>query len=351
VTAKDDGAATARFSAAASLKAAWKIGDNVTGKINLWFDPDAAALKMREAYFTYQVSDLLAVKGGKYIDHLGWLSAEPTGLYTVNSSLIGYVGNTYGNDVLGAALIITPKDSLVVGEIHVTNGYYTASDATSPGYIAPVSPNRQNSDMGYGFDLTFTPNEMVSVNLEGAYDTHSSTNAYNSYTGDTPDTNDNVLGGNVAMLGLNATAKPIKDVLLIGAEIQYLTVGTGRDAADQEIAGKKSLWQGMLLANYVLPETAFPMSVTGMIQHVSIMNDEEVDGAGGLIGAGESTTESSNAIQAALLTNPTGSSNFGLNLEVGYFQTIDSEVGNGVGDNAKRDSTGWATAVEALITF
>ncbi len=338
-TAKSTQAPSARFTSTASLKANWKIGDKVSGRINAWFDPTDGGTDntfyLREAFAVWQATETVGLKMGKYIDHIGWISVEPTGLYLVNGSIIGYTDNTYGNDVLGAAALFTPTKSFAA-ELHVTNGYYTAVDAKNGG----TSDNRGNSDMGWGFDLTYTFDEAGSnVNLEGAYDTHSERNAYTS--GTYPANDPTTLGGNVAFVGLNLTLKSIKD-LTLGFEIQALQAGKGKDAAENDVGGKEKIYQGMILANYALSGTPCPMSVTLSDQYIVAINDEKLDETGAQLAAQGKVR--SNAIQAALLTNPTGSSNFGLNLEVGYYQIID-----GIDD--KVSTRGWETALEALITF
>lgn len=348
-TAKSTQAPTARFTAAASLKAAWKIGDKVSGKINAWFYPaDGSSgsdpLNIREAYAVYQVTDAVGLQMGKYIDHIGWISAEPTGLYLVNASLIGYTANTYGNDVLGAAVLITPKDSPITGQVHLTNGYYTGSDAYSYNYnVSSTNANRANSDMGVGFDLSYNMPCGSSINLEGAYDMHS---AYNTNANDPT-----YLGGDVAYLGLNLTFKKVKD-LIVGFEVQAKQVGKGEDATGGDWGGDEKIYQGMILANYTLSGTPFPMSVSLSDQYIVALNDEKHDAADNLVTIGSDTFYQSktrmNAIQAALLTNPTGSTNFGLNLEVGYFQKLYGETAPNSGTDGTR---GWETALEALVTF
>jgi hypothetical protein len=350
-TAKDEGGYTARFTGEASIKAAWKVGDKVTGKVNMWVSPadgnttttsgntstwGNSVVSVREAYFTYQVTDTIGIQGGKYIDHIGWISAEPTGLYLVNGSIIGYTGNTYGNDVLGAAVIITPKDSPIVGQIHVTNGYYTGADAGNGSYSSTPSTNRNNHDMGWGWDLTYTVNDKVSLNLEGAYDTHSGSEGLNSAGA-------NDLGGNVTYVGLNATIKPTSDVL-IGAEIQAKRIGAGQDDTGKEVGFAGSIYQGMVLANYILPSTPFPMSVTLSDQYIDAIqygDDATVNGK-----------TRQNGLQAALLTNPTGSTNFGVNLEVGYWQAFGEDSRSFDTNNGTTSEVhGWETALEGLVTF
>lgn len=342
-TAKSTQAPIARFTSTANLKAGWKIGDQLSGKINAWFYPVASdgtsakqSLNLREAYALYQVSEAVGLKMGKYIDHIDWIAQDPTGLYLVNGSIIGYTGNTYGNDVLGAAVIITPKDSPISGELHVTNGYYTSTDAYSYNYdVTATNPNRANSDMGWGFDLTYTlPKDMGNVNLEGAYDTHSAYNAMNA----------DALGGKVSYVGINLTLKPIKD-LIVGLEVQAKEIGLGATSDGGDFGGKEKIYQGMILANYALSGTPFPMSITLSDQYIVALNDEKFDATNASMA--DQGKNRVNAVQAALLTNPTGSTNFGLNLEVGYYQRLFGETASTPADGMR----GWETALEALISF
>lgn len=345
-TAKSTQAPTTRFTAAASLKAAWKVGDKVSGKINAWFYPaDGSANKspivIREAFALYQVSESIGLQMGKYIDHIGWISPEPMGLYVVNPDVIGYRGNTYGNDVLGAAILFSPKDQPFLAQLHVTNGYYTGSDAYSYNYDATTTnTHRANSDMGWGLDLTYVlPGDKGNINLEAAYDTHSDTNAKLAEA--------NSLGGNVAYVGLNLTLKPVKD-LTIGFEAQARQTGKGKLAGDVDYGGKEKIYQGMLLANYVLPGTPFPMSVTLNDQYIVKINDDKFDDAvSATVAYDDQNKCRQNLIQAVLLTNPTGSTNFGVNLEIGYYQKLYDERASADASHL----TGWETAVEALITF
>lgn len=333
-TAKDEESATIRFTGDASLKANWKVTDALTARINLWFDADFAELQMREAYFAWAINDTVTWSMGKYIDHLGWIAAEPTGLYTINASLIGYT-STYGNDVIGTSIGVAPKDSPISGSFHITNGYYTASDATNGG----PSTSRENTDLGFGLDLIYNlPNDMGSLNLELAYDMSSDLNGDGFDENDPTDPTDDEagMGGDVFLIGFNATIKPAKPVL-IGAEIQYLTVGEGQDIDGDDLTdtGFDRL-QGLVLVNYAIEGASIPMSVSGMIQYVMITSDDD---------APTVEDEERFGISAALLTNPLTSSNFGLNFELGYWDATN------IGFTDGADNNGIVFAVEGLVTF
>lgn len=323
---KDESQGALAFSAIASVKANWKVTDALSARINLWFDPDAAEVTMREAYFSWAVNDSVTWSMGKYIDHIGWIAADPTGLYTVNNSLIGYL-DTYGNDVLGTSIALAPKDSPFSGSFHIVNGYFTGADATNSDFGTRNSTTRENTDLGFGLDLTYDFGEKGNINLDLAYDM--SSGVAGDYFGNAPAGG---IGGDVFLIGVNATIIPVKP-LTIGAELMYLGIGEAENAAGSEVVGSDvSLIQGLLLANYVIEGASIPMSVTGMIQYMTIDNNSAEDEAriGGAV---------------ALLTNPLGSSNFGLNFELGLYDIADED---GI---AGADDTGLALSVEGLVTF
>ncbi len=330
-TAKDETGATIGFSSTASLKAMWKVTDALSAKVNLWFDAGTADVNMREAYFAWALNDSVTWSMGKYIDHIGWISAEPTGLYTVNDSLIGYLG-AYGNDVVGTSIGFAPKDSPFSGSFHIVNGYFTDSDAASVGVFGDRDPNRENTDLGFGLDLIFNfPEDKGSINLEFAYDINSGETASGlPANGDATAGN---FGGDVFLVGLNATVTPVKP-LMLGAEVIYLTYGESESAAGVDGADAADRLQFLLLGNYAL-ETSVPMSITGMVQYVQVEFDA----------AAAPETESRLGVAAALLTNPLSSSNFGLNFEIGYFDIADAD------GTAGADSDGIEFSVEGLVTF
>ena len=343
VTGKDEAAGSLRFTGAASLKAAWKVTDKVSVKTNLWFDPGTNAVNMREAYFTWAFNDSLSWSMGKYIDHIGWISAEPTGptFLFVNCDTIGY-RQVYGNDVLGTALGITPKDSPVSGAIHITNGYFTAGDGTSTNYSSTNSGTRENTDLGFGLDLTFKlPNELGNINAELAYDMHSGSTAY--LGGPAPAATG--LGGDVLLVGINATIKPVK-IVTLGAELQYLTVGDTENnlGVSPTPADGIDRMQFLLLGNVQIEAAPVPMSVTGLVQYITISGDADRSTT---VAGVNNEDEDRMYVGVALMTNPVTNSNFGLNFEVGYWDKtgIDGVTG------AAGENNGMTVAVEGLLSF
>lgn len=331
-TAKDEGGASVRFSAAASLKAMWKVADRVDAKINLWFYPDYAEVQAREMFVNVDVTNGFSWQMGKYINHVGWISAEPTGLYTVNDSLIGYLG-AYGNDVLGTAIIWhDPMKSPVSAQFHITNGYYTASDAFSPGYVTTPSTRRENSDLGFGVGVTYTdPGDKFSLDFDLVYDIHSDENGAPSS-----------MGGDVLAVGVNATVKPVAG-LVIGAEVMIMSVDDSDPVAGSAADAQQRI-QGLVLANYAIPNAPANMSVTGMIQYIQIEPDT--------LPAGKEE-DTRLQVAAVLLTNPFTSTNFGLNFEIAYaqFEGIEFDSNTGVGTTTETESDLISFAVEAIATF
>lgn len=348
-TEKDESSGSLRFTGAASLKAKWNVTNALTANVNLWFDPGNADnnLNMREAYFTWGLNDTVSWSMGKYIDHIGWIAAEPTGptFLFINADTIGY-RQVYGNDVLGTAIGIAPKGSPISGAIHITNGYYTGSDATSSNYVSDNSDARENTDLGFGLDLTFAlPNEMGNINAELAYDMHSGDTSYLGGFDATGTGTD--LGGDVLLVGINATIKPVK-TLTIGAELMFLTVDDSEESGPAAGNGIERL-QGLLLANVAIPNAPANMSVTGLIQYVSIAGEDGFDrdqGVGSDPGINDEDEERL-YVGVALLTNPLQSSNFGLNFEIGFFDIAGEDGVDGDGG----ENNGMTVAVEGLVSF
>lgn len=340
-TAKDDGAPSLRFTSTASLKANWKVADAVTARVNAWFTPgqsnsDAAAgavnnnLNLRESYVVVGLGNGFSWQMGKAINHIGWLSAEPTGLYTVNATLINY-WSTYGNDVIGTGLIYNDKDKSPVSfQLHITNGYATASDAIN----GPANAQRENSDLGIGFGATYeSADKKVNIDFDFYYDMHSNANANGAGT---------ALGGDVLLVGLNATLKPV-DGLTLGAEVMMQQIGKSEAANGVKGNNGQDRIQGLLLANIAIPQASFPMSVTGLVQYVQIDSDT-------IVGAGLDK-ETRMEVAVALMTSPFTSKYFGLNLELAYYK-IENPGFNSVATTVTAsEQTGVNVSLEALASF
>jgi hypothetical protein len=307
------------FSASASLKVGYTVAERVKAKMNLWFRNDGSKLDMREAFIAVDLGNNMSWTIGKFINHLGWISAEPTGLFRVNGSTIGY-GAFYGaNDPLGTGLGWSDSEGNFGVTGYVTNGYYNAKDgdnvtSVDNGLIKP------KNDLGLGLDVTayFGADKASNVNLEFAYDDNGSTatRTYGRY-------------GYKYQVGLNTTVKPggKTGALTLGAELLYVTsqyADTNPITAKQENGNQGG---ALAMANYVLPNMdKWPMSVTGMYQRIepalssdsgSTWNTFGIDAKDGKPYY-SNTKSASNELSLALLTNPLGDTDFGLNFEIAH---------------------------------
>ena len=327
-TTKNEKGTEIGFANESSLKANIKVSDTVSGKINIWLNPDVSEIDVRDAYINVMVNPELTWQVGKYERPIGWISPEPTGLYTVNNSLIGYTG-LYGNDVLGTNITWAKKGVPLWGSFHITNGYFTPADA---GSVTPKSdvgapnsktPTRGNSDLGFGLDLTWNlPGDGNFVTLDLADDPHGGllTNFLLSLPGNlpagflTPGLDE---GGNALLIGANAQYNIVKG-FMVAAEIMTLGIADGSLGGTKVDNSGGRRTQGLILANYALPKgtASFPISFTGEIQMVEVK--------GKYAGA---DTEKATEETLAVLTNPTNSTWFGLNGELSFTQYTDGTTG------------------------
>ncbi|MBA3708411.1 MAG: hypothetical protein H0W83_06305 [Planctomycetes bacterium] len=348
LTAKEESGTGLEFSSMASLKVNWNLSDKAKGRINLWFgnqDVNAGAsfpgaINLREAYFVYDLGSNLSWTMGKYMNHLGWESLEPTGLYRVNFGIVG--AYFYGNDVVGTAIGWSDKSSPFSGSFHVVNGYFNPLDARNAGFrnnTAAVGTTgtgvsrpatRNNYNLAVGLDLVMGFNKdnkgeyQDNINLEFAYDPNAGSN------GPSPAG----LGGDVFQTGLNATIKCIPKWMFAG-EVIYRNTTSARPATGVgHVAGTHTQDLGWaLLANYKFMDNA---SVTANFQEVSS------DWRGG--GVGATTNRVVDEYTVALLTQPLRNNNFGLNAEISYLDTQEHNAAPTAGyDHA------WIGAIEGII--
>jgi hypothetical protein len=287
------------FSANAKLKVAWKPSDKITGVIGVRFNNNqnssagaqTGQAYLQESYVSVDVGNDLIWTMGKYISFPGWISAEPTGLYRVNTSTIGYF-NFYCNDVIGTNLAWAPQDLPFSGSVHVNNGFFAGQDQYNDTSVAgPVDHRRE--DLGVGADLIYNlPDDSGFVNLEFAWDPASSTTVGGARPSD------------IFQVGLNAQVKPTEKLTVAGEVIHRSSGNATFDSSGSPDSRSDLLW--LLMGNYTL-DTATPMSVTAMFQQVN--QEFESDTA---------SIPVVNEISLALLTNPFGSDKLGVNFEVAH---------------------------------
>jgi hypothetical protein len=345
-SAKDDTGTGLEFSSMASLKVGWNLSDRAKARINLWFGNQdvnnsgpafPGAINLREAYFVYDLGGNLSWTMGKYMNHLGWETLEPTGLYRVNFGIVN--SYFYANDVVGTAVGWADKNSPFSGSLHLVNGYFDPADARNASFRNNLSSGngsgvsrsstRNNYNLGVGLDLIMgfskdaKGNYANNINLEFAYDPNAGSNAPA-----------NGLGGDVFQTGLNLTIGSI-DRLLLGGEVIYRNTTSARDTAGVSgVPGTHTQDLGWaLLANYKVKDD---LSVTVNIQEVAS------DWRGG------GTTAASNRVvdeyTIAVLTQPLHHNNFGLNAELSY---LDTQEHNAAASEAYDHA--WIAAFEGII--
>ena len=284
---QDDGdRAQTTFSAATELRIGYKAGDKVTAQIDVeWnnsnnaggLDPAGEAARdsvyLEQAYVNYAFADKLSLTTGKFTTYAGWVAADADGLYRINA---GPIVGLYGGELVGAALNYSASDELGVS-LFLVNGLDVVNDASSN-----TNDNRRISP---AIDIVYKAADLGTFNLEAGYD---------NFNADSEELS----------LGANATIK-LADYKPLTLAAEVLWRSTNDDAANSETTDLGFL----AMANHTIPDMAFPMSVTLMLQHVT--SEEE---AGGTTTVEGDVTE----VALALLTNPTGDSHYGLNAEVSY---------------------------------
>ncbi len=286
---KDGTKTEAGFTAEGLLAVKWTVGAKVSGEVAIKADTEGdEALVL--AYADWAITDKLTIRAGQSYGPLGYLAVEPTGLYTINASPVNIGGPEsifYGPAARGVTLTAVLAEK-ITGSFSIFDGSSADTDF----------------DLAYAGDVVFTFDKGF-VNVEGYYD-----------VGAAP-VGPGVEDESVMGLGVNGEYK-VTDPLKVGAELVY-------KSADEDTS------IGFLaMANYALA-TETPMSVTGMLQYAQT----DVDAT--------DTTPSDLSLQAALLTNPTGSSNFGVNGEVG-FKMSDA-------DDGSDEVTSYWIAGEFLLSF
>ena len=334
---------SAAFSSNAKVKIAWNVTDQVTGKIGVKFnnkvtsssttttttgtdtdtsgDPDSfesssstttssgSDAYLQEAFFSANVGNGFNVTAGKFISFVGLQSAEPTGLFRV-----GYTPTVklYTSDVIGAS--VGYSNDVLSGAVYILNGNGLTDAVDSNNSANPALTNVSHS-LGYGIDLTYNlPEKMGNVNLEAAWD------PANEAT-----------GSDIYQVGLNATVKPAEKTTVL-AEVIYRGVVNGAVVAGEKETKETIAW--MLLANQVVATEGIPASVTGSVGQLT--PGYSTDGT-----ADKTLSE----VAAAVLTNPFGTSAFGLNLEVAYAWY------DGTKAEADADVGGTTVSLEGLIVI
>jgi len=243
---------------------------------------------LRQAYGTWKMTPDVTFKSGEFINCIGWTAPYAPGLYRINA---GPITSLYGDaSTVGADVVWSKSGSPVNFEAALTNGFF------SEGHGEVAQPTGSNYGYALFLDGTYAlPDKKGNVDAEFVYDTEAG--------GITDGSNDR--GGAGYHLGLNATLTP-NDAVTVGLEGIYQKIGTPDGAAatesDQKNVGLTAL------GNYKIPHNAWNASVTGQVSYVKKTNVLLVDG----------DTSKTTEVAVAVLTTPAGTDKFGVNGEISY---------------------------------
>lgn len=293
----DDGASTAyNFSAATELRFGAKIDDKVSIQIDAeWNNTNTTGnhgdTYLEQAFVKWAFSKEASVVLGKYTSYAGWVAADPDGLYRVGGGPIP--GRFYGTELLGPALNYSPSAAFGVS-VFLTNGLGLLN--TNAAYGNTTTDD--SSFLSPAVDAVFKADGVGTFNVELGYD----------YEG--ADAQDVIAFGANATLNFKGV-----EALTLGFEVLYQAYGESDAGGDDH-----SRMAGLAMANYKFLGAPKPMSGTLMAQYIAAT---DYDLGANAISTGNDSTILE--VAAALLTNPTGSANFGLNFELAY-QTLDSDA-------------------------
>jgi len=282
----DDSDTLADFTAEGLFGAKWKVGSKVSGEVALkgTTEPDGA-VTIPLAYVDYAINDMFSIRFGQSYGPIGYLSSEPTGLSTITKTPVA-IDQMYGP--AGRGITLTATKDAFVGSFSIFDGGSTDAD----------------TDLLYLLDLSYNfPEGKGFINFEAFIDVGAV-----ELAGSDED---------LVHLAVSGDYK-VTDPLKIGAELLY------------EMADEDTKLGFLAFGNHALP-IELSSSVTLMVQY--LQNDIDATGA----------TPSDLSVQAALLTSPTGSSNFGVNFELGYL-TSDAD------DGSDKLNSYWAST-EFLLSF
>ena len=292
---------TTDFTSEGVLMVGWSPIDRVSAKIVARGGGEGGDLNVVEAWGSVTATDQLVISGGQSYGPFGYYAPYATGLFTVNNALSTAL---YTVNPFGVWADYSPNDKVTITVI-VADEYYAPVGKSKPAVLAP------------GLDIVFKPNTEWSFDLEGWFDPSASPAEVDANGNGTND---------VWLVAFNAQYK--MDRLTAAGEVEYQVVENNGETLGEDDQ-KNIAWAAF--ASYALPVESIPMAAT--VQLSQLMTDET--------GATDDVTSSK--AQVALLTNPLGISQFGLNFEL-FAQNDDTG-----GDND--DVNTFGASVEGLFVI
>jgi hypothetical protein len=274
------------FMASAELQFGYKIGDKVNAQVDLELDGEAdtavagvSNTNVEQAFVSWAVSDQATLTLGKVETLIGYEAVDAPDLWRVGTSVVDDIspGSTTGLNV-GFA----PSEQLSV-DVYIVDGIYD-TDASPSG-----STSKLTSDLSFGLSVVFTgPDDKFFVDFDFALDANGDPTAADS---------------DITYFGVNGEFSGVDKLTLFGE--------LGMTSFDNE-----DILSIMLGANYTISDT---MSATAMLSN-NMYDTADV---------------APMEIAVALLTNPTGDSNFAVNYELSIYMADDSFISHmGAADDA-----------------
>ncbi len=328
------------FKTTAEIGVSWDINEDVTAVVEMELE-DSNDVVVEQAYITWNIPSCKSeLQAGKYDTWIAWEDTDPTGLYRVNTSLVGQIAGM--GQVTGAGLTCNAVSNDKVDfalSVDVVDGIYGDPYGIKDGNDLAVglglSANLQDvvklcANLNADFNATYDKGVLRQAWDENVY---LPTLGFPAGFGvpihlwAAGDFRENVYGANLQM----EIDPDGEGGLLFAADLH---------AVDYDLAMATGI---MLMANYQLPNdmVAFPMAFTLMGSYLD-PNDEDaetttvIDTTGGNFAISDYVFlngEDDEQVEVALafLTNPTNSDNFALNFEGRYIMRQDYKIPPGGG--------------------
>jgi hypothetical protein len=277
-----DNDASIDFTAMAELNVGYAISPEVEVRLDVEFYSDQLDLdddgnldsnvNLEQAYVAWGINDQVTLTAGRWNGLIGYEAWDAPGLYRVNTSP---VFDLNGVNPTGINVNFKANEQLSV-DAYIVDGAFVEEQQTSDG-------------LGYGVSATYKA-ETFLFDLDIATDPEGIT------------VDDGILGVNVS-----GEYSGVEKLIAFG-DIAY------RDAGDLG-----TIMGVMVGGNYTINEK---MSATLMISYIDDDDDADLSGIGPV---------EEMEVAVALLTKPTNSDNFGLNVELSYTSPEDSDADEEIG--------------------
>jgi hypothetical protein len=306
-TDSDTDVSTTDFAASSLLRVGWQATERISATIAVRSNADNNdAFELNEAYGTVVANDQWSFSSGKSYGPFGYYAAEPISLNTIQTAL-----------------------SVELYTINPT-GVWATWTPTAQWTIIPViaqqftEPQRARSaSLSPGLDVAFAPNDVWGFNGEVFVDPSG---------GAIADANDS--RGDLWYGSLNLRFK--QESITAAAEVIYQLV----ENAGEDNTKDQGNFTWAAFVTYALPETPFPMSVSAQVSQL-VLGKTRDDLT--LTTANVVEEKMASLAQLALLTNPVGSTDFGLNLE-GFYRSDDA-------GGTSKEVGSYGVAVEGLYVL